>query len=121
MKRAMVRFSGPREKGTVAFAECLGVSQDNIMEVLLWRDTLRRNLGSHDAAELVSGRVMAMATGKKPSISTPHPAQRWDGALSHTIGCSTRHWLYPFARAKYSFLLKTHGPSKRELADKTED
>ena len=39
MKRAMVGFSGAREKGTMAFVECLGVSQEDMMEDLLWRET----------------------------------------------------------------------------------
>ena len=64
---------------------------------------------------------MAMVAGKKPLASTPYIAQRRDGALSLTIGCSTRHWLDPFARVKSSLLLKIHGPSERELADKTAD
>ena len=42
-----------------------------------------------------------------------------DGALSPIIECSTRHWLDPLARAKSSLSLKMHGPSERELADKT--
>ena len=44
MKRAMVRFRGAREKGAVAFVECLGVSQEDTME------------GSHDAGEIVGSR-----------------------------------------------------------------
>ena len=32
MKRAVVRFRGAREKGTMAFVECLGVSQNDTME-----------------------------------------------------------------------------------------
>ena len=35
---------------------------------------------------------MAMVAGKKPPASTPYLAQRRDGALSPTIGCSTWHW-----------------------------
>ena len=64
---------------------------------------------------------MAMVTGKKPLASTPYLAQRRGRALSPAIGCSTRHWLDPFARVKSSLLLKIHGPSERELADKTAD
>ena len=56
MKRALVRFRGAREKGAMAFVECLGVSQEDTMEGPLWRETLSRSLGSHDAAELV-GRM----------------------------------------------------------------
>ena len=55
MKRAMVRLRGAREKGTTVFVECLGVSQEETMEGPLWRETLGRSLGSHDAAELVGG------------------------------------------------------------------
>ena len=65
------------------------------------------------------GYVMATVGGKKPPASTPYLAQRRDGALSPTIGYSTRHWLDPFARAKSSVLSKTRGLSKRNLAEKT--
>ena len=54
-KRAMVRFRGAREKGAMAFVECLGVLQEDTMEGPLWRETLGRSLGSHDATELVGG------------------------------------------------------------------
>ena len=54
-KRAMVRFRGSREKGAMAFVECLGFSQEDTMEGPLWRETLGRSLGSHDATELVGG------------------------------------------------------------------
>ena len=55
MKRAMIRFRGAREKGAMAFVERLGVSQEDTMEGLLWKETLGRSPGSHDAAELVGG------------------------------------------------------------------
>ena len=55
MKRAMVRFRGAREKGATTFVECLGVSQEDTMEGPLWRETLGRNLGSHDETELAGG------------------------------------------------------------------
>ena len=70
---------------------------------------------------LLVGCVMAMIAGKKPPASTPYLAQRRDGALSLTIGCSTKHWLDPFEIVKSVLLLKIHGPSVRELADKTAD
>ena len=54
-KRAMVRFRGAREKGAMAFVDCLGFSQEDTMEGPLWRETLGRSLGSHDATELVGG------------------------------------------------------------------
>ena len=38
-KRAMVRFRGAREKGTMAFVERLGFSQEDTMEGPLWRET----------------------------------------------------------------------------------
>ena len=62
---------------------------------------------------------MAMVAGKKPPASTPYLAQRRDGALLLTIGCSTRHWLDPFVRVKSTLWVKIHGPSDRELANKT--
>ena len=55
MKRAMVMFRGVWEKGAMAFVECLGVLQEDTMEGSLWRETLGRSLGSHDATELVCG------------------------------------------------------------------
>ena len=58
--------------------------------------------------------VMAMVAGKKPPAATPYLVQIRDGAISPTIGCSARLWLDPFAIAKFSLLLKTHGPSERE-------
>ena len=64
---------------------------------------------------------MAMVAGRKPPASTPYLAQSRDGAFSPTIGCSTRHWLDPFVRVKSSSCLKIHGPSDRELANKTPD
>ena len=64
---------------------------------------------------------MAMVAGRKPPASTPYLAQRRVGALSPTIGCSTRHWLDPFVRVKSSLWLKIHGPSDRELANETAD
>ena len=39
----------------MAFVEYLEVSQEDTMEDPLWRETLGRSLGSHDAAELVGG------------------------------------------------------------------
>ena len=116
MKRAMVRFRGAQEKGAMVFVECPGVSQNDTVEGPLWRETLGRSLGSHDAAELVVGMCMAMVAGKKPPASTPYLAQRRDGALSLTIGCSTKHWLDPFARVKCSLLLTIHGPSEERAS-----
>ena len=113
-KRAMVRFRGAREKGAMAFVECLGFSQEDTME--------GPSLGPHDATELVGG--MCHGNGcrqEKPPASTPYLARRRDGALSLTIGCSTRHWLDPFVRVKSSLWLKIHGPSDRDLAKKTAD
>ena len=55
MKRAMVRFRGAREKGAMAFVECLGVSQQNTLKRPLWRETLGRSLWLHGAAELIGG------------------------------------------------------------------
>ena len=40
----------------MAFVECLGSSQEDMMEGPLWRKTLGRSLGSHDATELVGGK-----------------------------------------------------------------
>ena len=55
MKRATVKFRGAREKGAMVSVECLRFSQQDTMEAPLWRETLGRSLGSHDATELVGG------------------------------------------------------------------
>ena len=39
----------------MAFVECLGVSQEDVIEGHLWREIFGRNLGSLDATELVGG------------------------------------------------------------------
>ena len=79
MKRSMVRFRGAREKGAMAFVECLGVSQEDTMEGPLWRETLGRSLGSHDAAELVGG--MCHGNGC-----------RQETTRLHAISCTKTGW-----------------------------
>ena len=69
----MVRFRGAREKGAMVFVECLGFSQEDTMEGPLWRETLGRSLGSHDATELVGGMCHGngcrQETTRLPAIS----------------------------------------------------
>ena len=79
MKRHMVRFRGSREKGAMTFVECLGVSQKDTMEGPLWRETLDRSLGSHDAAELIDG----MCRGNGCRQETTH---------LHAISCTKTGW-----------------------------
>ena len=121
-KRAMVRFRGAREKGAMAFVECLGFSQEDTMEGPLWRETLGRSLGSHDETELAGG--MCHGNGCRQETTSLHAISYsktgWS-SLTHTIGCSTRHWLDPFVRVKSSLWLKIHGLSDRDLAKKTAD
>ena len=78
-KRAMVRFRGAREKGAMAFVECLGFSQEDTMEGPLWRETLGRSLESHDATELVGG--MRHGNGC-----------RQETTRVHAISCSKTGW-----------------------------
>ena len=105
----------------MAFVECLGFSQEDTMEGPLCRQTLGRSLGSHDATELVDG--MCHGNGCRQETTRLHAIScsktGWS-SLTH-IGCSTRHWLDPFVRVKSSLWLKIHGPSDRELANKTAD
>ena len=81
MKRTMVRFRGAREKGAMVFVECLGVSQEDTMEGPLWRETSGRNLGSHNAAELVGG--MCQSNGC-----------RQETTRLHAISCTKTGWSY---------------------------
>ena len=78
-KRAMVRFRGAREKGAMAFVEYLGFLQEDTMEGPLWRETLGRSLGSHDATELVGG--MCHGNG-----------YRQETTRLHAISCSKTGW-----------------------------
>ena len=75
----MVRFRGAREKGAMAFVECLGFSQEDTMEDPLWRETLGRSLGSHDATDLVGG--MCHGNGC-----------RQETTRLHAISCSKAGW-----------------------------
>ena len=79
IKRAMVRFRGAREKGAMTFVECLGFSQEDTMEGALWRETLGRSLGSHDATELVGG--MCHGNGC-----------RQETTRLHAISCTKTGW-----------------------------
>ena len=78
-KRAMVRFRGAREKGTMAFVECLGFSQEDTMEGPLWSETLGRSLGSHDAMELVGGMYHGNSC-------------RQETTRLHAISCTKTGW-----------------------------
>ena len=78
-KRAMVRFRGAREKGAMAFVECLGFSQEDTTESPLWRETLGRSLGSHGATELAGG--MCHGNGC-----------RQETTRLHAISCSKSGW-----------------------------
>ena len=78
-KRAMVRFRVAREKGAMEFVECLGFSQEDTMKGPLWRETLRRSLGSHDVTELVGGMC--------------HDNGCWQETTRlHAISCSKTGW-----------------------------
>ena len=79
MKRAMVRFRGAREQGAMTFVECLGVSQQDTMEGPLWRETLGRSLGSHDAAKIVGGMCHGIGCRQK-------------NTRLHDISCTKTGW-----------------------------
>ena len=66
----------------MAFVECVGVSQENTMEGLLWRETLGRSLRSHDTAELVGG--MCHGNGCRQEITR-----------LHAISCTKTGWSSP--------------------------
>ena len=63
----------------MAFVECLRVSQEAKMESPLWRETLGRSLGSHDATELVGG----MCHGN---------CCRQETTRLHAISCTKTGW-----------------------------
>ena len=63
----------------MTFVKCLGVLQEDTMEGPLWRETLGRSLGSHDAAELVGG--MCHGNGC-----------RQETTRLHAISCTKTGW-----------------------------
>ena len=63
----------------MAFVECLVFSQEDKMEGPLWRETLGRSLGSHDATELVGG--MCHGNGCRQETSR-----------LHAISCTRTGW-----------------------------
>ena len=102
MKKAMVRFRGAREKGVIAFEECLGVSQEDTMEDPLRREPLgRRSLGLHDAAELVDG--MCHGNGCRQETTRLH----------HAISCTKTGWSFlTHNRVLYQALARSLRESK---------
>ena len=74
----MVRFRGAREKGVMAFVEFLGVTQEDTMEGPLWRETLGRSLGSHNATKLVGGMCHGNGCGQNANL--------------HAISCTKTGW-----------------------------
>ena len=107
------KVQGSAEEGCHGICGMPGVSQKGTMEGPLWRETLGRSLGSHDAAELVGGMCHGNGCRQETTRLQTIFAQRRDGALSLTIGCSTRPWLDPFERVKSNLLLEIPGPSER--------
>ena len=105
-------FKSAWDKGAMAFVECLGVSQENKMEGSLWRETLSRSLGSHDAAELVSG--MCHANGCRQEI-----------ICLHAISCINMGWSSPTHNRVLPGVTfvgeDTWRFGERELAKKTTD
>ena len=79
IKRAMVKFRGAREKGAMVFVGCPGFSQEDTMGGPLWRESLGRSQGSHDATELVGG--MCHGNGCRQETS-----------LLHAIPCTKMGW-----------------------------
>ena len=121
MKRAVVRFREAREKGAMVFVECLRVSQEAKMESPLWRETLGRSLGSHDATELVGG----ICHGNRC---------RQETTRSHAIFCTKTGWssfthnrglhqalARSLRESQVQLVVEIHGPSDRELTNKTAD
>ena len=49
------KIQGRAGERPITFVECLGVSQKDTMRDSLWRVTLGRSMGPHDAVELVGG------------------------------------------------------------------
>ena len=118
MKRAMVRFRGAREKGDMAFVECLGFSQEDTMEGPLWRETLGRSLGSHDATELVGG--MCHGNGCRQETTRLHAISCTKTGWSSLTHNRVLHQALALSlrESKVRFVVEN---SDRKLANKTAD
>ena len=113
MKGAMVRFRVVREKGDISICK-------DTMEVPLWRETSGRSLGSHDAAELVG--MMCHGNGCRHENIRLHAISYTTGWSSLTHNRVLHHALArPLHESKVQLVLKTHGPSERDLAEKMAD
>ena len=122
MKRAMVRFRVAREKGTMVFVECLGVSQEDTMEGPLWWETLGRSLGSHDAAELVGG--MCHGNGSRQKTTRLHAISCTKTGWSSLTHNRVLHQAMArsLRESKFQFVVEDAWPFReRELEDKTAD
>ena len=88
----MVRFRGAREKDAMTFVECLGVSNEDKMEGSLWRETLGRSLGSHDAVEPVGGICRKETTRLHaiPCTKTGWSSLTYNRVLHHAVARSLR-------------------------------
>ena len=122
MKTAMVRFRGVREKGAMTFVECRGVSQEDTMAGPLWRETLGRSLGSHNAAELVGG--LCHGNGCRQETTRLHATSctntGWS-SLTHNRVLHQALGRY-LLDSKFQFVVEDTWPfRKRELAEKTAD
>ena len=121
IKRAMVRFRGAREKGAVTFVECLRVPHEDTMEGLLWRETLGRRLGSHDATELVGG--MCHGNGCRQEITRLHaiPSTKtgWS-SLTHNLVLH-QALARSLRESKVQFVVEDTRPFRERAADKTAD
>ena len=60
---------------------------------------------------------MAMVAGRKPPASTPYLAQRRDGALSLTIGCSNQALARSLRESKVQFVVEDTWPFRQRASE----
>ena len=116
MNRAMVRFMGARENAPWYFWNAWDLARRHDGRPL-WRETLGRSLGSHDAAGLVGG--MCYSVGCQQETARPHAiscTKTGYGALSSTIECFTRHWLISFAESKVQVVIEDLWPFRERAS-----
>ena len=100
VERLMARFRGAREKGAMASVEWVGFSQEYTMEGPLWRETLGRSLGPHDATELVGGMCH-------------DNSHRQETTRLHAISCTKTGWSsLTHNRVLHQALARSLGESK---------
>ena len=117
--KEMARLRGAREKGAMAFVECLGFSQEDMMEGPLWRETLGRSNSSRRRAgnggdtggkrkKCRKERVGSVAANQDNLERYMEAGRGQQGAQGSSKICTSRESVSPLSRLIRGFRNKYH-------------